>query len=300
MNILLFGKNGQVGWELQRALAPLGQVTALDRHNGGDLADLGAIEAAIQQHQPAFIVNAAAHTAVDRAESEPEQADLLNHRAVAVMAQQARLTDSWLLHYSTDYVYAGDKDGIYTESDPVAPQNVYGRTKLAGEQAIQASGCRHLILRTSWVYAARGNNFAKTMLRLARERDSLSVVSDQVGAPTSAELIADVTALMVQRLATDVRLAEQASGIYHLVAGGETSWYDYARWVIAQAIEGGVQGIKVTPDQFQPIPSSAYPVPARRPANSRLSTSKIERMFGLHMPHWQVHAARLITELSEQ
>lgn len=295
--ILLFGKNGQVGWELQRALAPLGELVALDRQTGGNLENLDEIRQSIQQHQPQFIVNAAAYTAVDRAESEVELTDQLNHQAVKVMADQAAALKAWLIHYSTDYVYDGQKIGAYIETDPVGPQNVYGRTKLAGEQAIKASGCQHLILRTSWVYATRGNNFAKTMLRLAAERDHLKVVSDQVGAPTSAELIADLTALMIYRILHDEQVAQDAAGVYHLVAAGETTWYDYARWVIQTALDLGATQIQATPDRFEPIPSSAYPVPAKRPANSRLSTDKLKAQFGLHIPDWEHHARRLVIEI---
>ena len=295
MKVLLLGKNGQVGWELQRALAPLGELIALDRHKtndlGGDLADLEGLARTIEVIKPDVIVNAAAHTAVDKAESEPELARLINAQATEVIASAAKQTNAWLVHYSTDYVFNGSGDNPWLESDETAPLSVYGSTKLEGEQLIQQIGCRHLIFRTSWVYAARGNNFAKTMLRLAKERDTLNVINDQIGAPTGAELIADVTAHAI-------RVAQQqinVSGLYHLVASGETSWYDYARCVLEFAVQSGIE-LKVAPNNIGAIPTSAYPTPAKRPNNSRLSITKLEDTFQLKMPTWQTGVNRMLTE----
>lgn len=296
MKLLLLGKNGQVGWELQRALAPLGEVVALDRHAAGglcgDLSNLQGLVDTIALIKPDVIINAAAHTAVDKAESEPELAHTINALASEVMAKAAAAIGAWLVHYSTDYVFDGSGDQARQETDTTAPLGVYGATKLEGERLIQASGCQHLIFRTSWVYAARGNNFAKTMLRLAQERDSLNVINDQIGAPTGAELIADVTAHAV-------RVAQQraeVSGLYHLVAQGETSWYDYARLVLAFAADNGIT-LKVNPADVGAIPTSAYPTPAKRPHNSRLSTAKLEQSFGLVMPAWQSGVNRMLTEI---
>ncbi len=295
MKILLLGKNGQVGWELQRALAPFGALTALDRHavDGlcGDLSDLQGLADTVGKLKPDVIVNAAAHTAVDKAESEPELAHTLNAQACEVLARAAADSGAWLVHYSTDYVFDGSGDRPRAETDPTGPLSVYGKTKLEGERLIQQSGCRHLIFRTSWVYAARGHNFAKTMLRLAQERDSLNVINDQIGAPTGAELIADVTAHAIrQALQTP-----QVSGLYHLVANGETSWYDYARLVLQFACDHGL-ALKVAPAAVGPIPTSAYPTPAKRPANSRLSVDKLEQTFSLSLPPWQAGVVRMLSE----
>ncbi|WP_019864351.1 dTDP-4-dehydrorhamnose reductase [Methylovulum miyakonense] len=295
MKILLFGKNGQVGWELQRALAPLGELIALDRHSGdgycGDLSNLSGIAETISQIRPDVIVNAAAHTAVDKAESEPELARTINALASEVMAQEALRCGAWLIHYSTDYVFDGSGDKPWQETDATGPLGVYGATKLEGEQRIQQSGCQHIILRTSWVYAAKGNNFAKTMLRLAQERDSLNVINDQIGAPTGAELIADVTAHIIRT----VRQKPEVSGVYHLVAAGETSWFGFAKLVLETAVKAG-KVLKVQPEAVQPIPTSAYPTPAKRPHNSRLNTSKLETTFNLTLPNWQTGVARMLTE----
>ncbi|MDO9323192.1 MAG: dTDP-4-dehydrorhamnose reductase, partial [Pseudomonas sp.] len=234
MKILLLGKNGQVGWELQRSLAPLGELLALDSKSTaycGDLNNLPGIAATIRSFAPHVIVNAAAYTAVDKAESEPAQAQRINAEAVAVLAHEAQQLGAWLVHYSTDYVFDGSGATPWQETAAVGPLSVYGTSKLAGELAIQASGCKHLIFRTSWVYAARGNNFVKTMLRLAQERDSLNVIADQFGAPTGAELLADVTAHALRCVQQQPELA----GLYHLAAAGETNWYSYARFVLEQA-----------------------------------------------------------------
>ena len=300
MKILLLGKNGQVGWELQRSLAVLGEVVALDRHGAdglcGDLTDLAGLARTVQSVQPQLIVNAAAHTAVDKAESETDLARMLNTLAPGVLAQEAARLNAWLVHYSTDYVFDGSGSRPWTEADATGPLSIYGRSKLEGEQAIAASGCRHLIFRTSWVYGSRGGNFAKTMLRLAAEREQLKVIDDQVGAPTGADLLADVTAQAMRQV-----LPEQhpgaPSGIYHLAAAGETSWHGYARFVISQALMAG-RALKAGPEQVLPIPSSAYPTPAKRPHNSRLDTRRLRSTFGLTLPHWQAGVARLLTEIT--
>jgi dTDP-4-dehydrorhamnose reductase len=298
MKILLLGKNGQVGWELQRSLAPLGEVLALDSKSTGycgDLNDLEGIAATVRTYAPDVIVNAAAYISVDKAESEPAQAQRVNAEAVAVLAREAQLLGAWLVHYSTDYVFDGSSARPWQEADAVAPLSVYGASKLSGEQAIQASGCNHLIFRTSWVYAARGNNFAKTMLRLARERDSLSVIADQFGAPTSAELLADVTAHAVRSAMAKPELA----GLYHLAAGGETTWHSYARFVLEQAAAAGI-ALKVAPQQVAAIATSAYPTAAQRPLNSRLNTDKLQQAFALQLPDWQAGVARMLSETLEK
>lgn len=294
MKILLLGKNGQVGWELQRSLAPLGELIALDRYavDGicGDLANLDAVRATIRKIKPDVIVNAAAYTAVDKAESEVEQAFLVNGRASQMLAEEAEALDAWLVHYSTDYVFNGQGSSRWQEADAVAPLNRYGESKLAGEQAITASGCKHLIFRTSWVYGARGNNFAKTMLRLAKDRETLNVIADQIGAPTGADLIADVTALAIRQ----ARQQPQLSGLYHLAAGGEVSWHGYARHVIAFAQANG-EHLAVT--AVNPIDTVAYPTPAKRPLNSRLNTQKLRDNFSLHLPDWQSGVTRMLREI---
>lgn len=295
MKILLLGKDGQVGWELQRALAPLGDVIACNRSEA-DLEQPETLRQLVRSTTPNIIVNAAAYTAVDRAESDVERATCINAASVGVLAEEIKKLDGWLIHYSTDYVFDGNKHSAYLETDLTAPQSVYGRSKRAGELAIEAVGCKHLILRTSWVFATRGNNFAKTMLRLAKDREELKVVSDQIGAPTSAELIADVTALVLYRLAYDQQLAERTSGTYHLVAEGETSWHGYARFVIAEALRHGIN-LSTVPDRVIPITTAEYPLPAYRPGNSRLSTQKLRETFGITLPVWQMHVQRVVTEI---
>jgi dTDP-4-dehydrorhamnose reductase len=295
MKILLFGKTGQVGWELQRSLAPLGDLIALDVDSQtfcGDLTNLEGIAQTIQAVAPDVIVNAAAHTAVDKAESEPDLAQIINALAPAVMAQQAKQLGACLVHYSTDYVFNGSGSQPWLETDPTAPLSVYGQTKLEAEAAIIASGCQHLIFRTSWVYAARGGNFAKTMLKLAKERDALSVINDQIGAPTGADLLADVTAHAIRKLVQNA----DVSGLYHLVAGGETSWHGYAQWVIEHARLAGVE-IKVPQAAIAAVPTSAFPTPAKRPLNSRLNTEKLQKTFNLHLPDWQTGVTRMLTEI---
>lgn len=295
MKILLFGKNGQVGWELQRSLAPLGAVMALDRHSQdccGDLADLSGIAKTVADIRPDVIVNAAAYTAVDKAETDTELAENINAKAPAVLALAAKNCGAWLVHYSTDYVFDGSGDRAWREEDVVNPLSVYGRTKLAGEQAIVDSGCLHLIFRTSWVYAARGANFAKTMLRLAQEREQLSVINDQIGAPTGAELIADVTAHALRVAFNHVETA----GVYHLAAGGAISWFDYAAHVLDYARKNSIE-LKLAKDALKAIPTSQYPTAATRPLNSRLNTEKLKTAFALHLPEWQTGVERMLAEI---
>ena len=295
MKILLFGKGGQVGWELQRALAPLGELVALyfdSREHHADFSRPEGLAETLRALRPDVIVNAAAHTAVDKAESEPELAQALNATAPAVLAREAHVLGAWLLHYSTDYVFDGSGDAPRDEQAQTAPLSVYGRSKLAGEQAIRASGCKHLILRTSWVYGARGGNFAKTVLRLAAERDRLTVINDQIGAPTGADLLADLSAHALRACIADPALG----GTYHAVAAGHTSWHGYARFVIESARAKGC-ALKVAPDAILPVATSAYPTPARRPLNSRLSTLKLQRSFSLALPHWQQGVERLLAEI---
>ena len=294
MKILLFGKGGQVGWELQRSLAPLGDLVALDfdsTEHCGSFTDLEGIARTVRDVKPDVIVNAAAHTAVDKAESDAELARTLNARAPAVLAREAEALGAWLVHYSTDYVFDGGGDAPWCESDVPAPLSVYGATKLAGEKAM-AECERHLIFRTSWVYAARGGNFARTMLRLARERDSLSVIADQVGAPTSAELLADCTAHAIFA----ARAAPGLAGLYHLTAAGATSWHGYACHVLARARAIG-QSLKGGPQAVLAINTAQYPTPARRPLNSRLYTTKFRTAFNLHPPDWRVQVDRMIDEI---
>jgi dTDP-4-dehydrorhamnose reductase len=295
LKILLLGKNGQVGWELQRSLAPLGEVLALDRHStphGGDLSQPERLAQTVRDWRPDVIVNAAAHTAVDKAESEPELARCLNATAPAALAQAAAQIGALLVHYSTDYVFNGQGDQPWQEGDSTGPLSVYGQTKREGELAIVASGCAHLIFRTSWVYAARGGNFAKTMLRLAAERERLTVIDDQFGAPTGADLIADVTAHAIRASLQQPALG----GLYHLVAGGQTTWHGYASHVIAQArrIQPGL-ALKVS--EIAPVPTSAFPTPAKRPLNSRLATHKLQDTFGLVLSPWQQGVNRMLAEI---
>ena len=296
MKILLFGKNGQVGWELQRSLAVLGEVIAVDTDSEPpwrpDFLDLDAITALIDRAAPDLIVNAAAHTAVDKAEAEPDLVRAINATAVGTMARAAAARKAWLVHYSTDYVFGGSGSTPWTEDAPTAPLSVYGRSKAESEQLIRASGCRHLILRTSWVFGARGDNFAKIMLRLARTRDALNVIDDQVGAPTGAELLADVTAHAIRAVGE----APSLGGTYHLAASGETSWHGYACHVIEFARAAGAP-VKVAADSIAAVPSSEFPTPAERPKNSRLDTTKLRSSFGLTLPPWQTGVDRMLAEL---
>ncbi|HNT38827.1 MAG TPA: dTDP-4-dehydrorhamnose reductase [Rubrivivax sp.] len=296
MKILLLGCKGQVGWELQRALAPLGEVVACDFDSPAPYrADFSRPESLLElvdRVQPQLIANAAAHTAVDRAESEPELARAINAAAPGVLARAAAARGAWLLHYGTDYVFDGSGSTPRDEEAATGPSSVYGRSKLEGEEAIRASGCRHLILRTSWVYAARGGNFARTMLKLAAERDELRVIDDQIGAPTGADLLADVSAHALRAAIATPALA----GTYHCVAAGETSWHGYARFVIEWARAHG-HPVRVAPEAVHAVPSSAYPTAARRPLNSRLSTARLRRAFGLSLPPWQNGVERMLREV---
>ncbi|WP_107852234.1 dTDP-4-dehydrorhamnose reductase [Oceanimonas marisflavi] len=295
MHILLLGKNGQVGWELQHALAPLGRLTALDRASTdfcGDLSKLDGLARTVRALKPTVIVNAAAYTAVDQAERESEQAQLINAKAVAVLAREAEAIGAWLVHYSTDYVFSGEGTIAWRETDATAPLNGYGASKLAGEQAIMQHCSRHLVFRTSWVYATRGSNFAKTMLRLGLEREALSVVADQIGAPTNAALIADVTAHALRRAMTQPAL----TGLYHLAAAGETSWHGYAAFVFEQARHAGLPLVLQT---LHPIATQAWPTPATRPLNSRLNCRKLETAFGITLPHWQQGLTHTLNEILE-
>jgi len=299
MKILLLGRNGQVGWELQRSLAPLGELIALGSDASlnpgnlcGDFTNLVGLAETVRQVRPQVIINASAYTAVDKAEAEPDVARTVNALAPGVLATEATALDAWLVHYSTDYVFDGSGNAPWHEADATGPLGIYGQTKLEGEQAV-ATCPRHLIFRTSWVYAARGGNFAKTMLRLAAERDTLNVIDDQIGAPTSAELLADVTA---HALIAAIRKPELA-GLYHCVAGGETSWNGYARFVLGQALALGWE-LKAGPEQVSSTSTANYPTPAQRPLNSRLSTSKLQNTFGLTLPYWETQVARMLQEIT--
>jgi dTDP-4-dehydrorhamnose reductase len=298
MKILLFGRNGQVGWELQRSMAVLGEVVALDRRSSdhsGDLADLEGIARTVRDLRPDVIVNAAAYTAVDKAESEAGVARVINAAAPGVLAREAQRLGAWLVHYSTDYVFDGSGSRPWVETDQPAPLSVYGTTKLEGEQAIAANCARHLILRTSWVYGARGGNFIRTMLRLAQERECLTVIDDQHGAPTGAELLADVTAHAIQRLA-DAASAPGLSGIYHLAAAGETTWHGYATHILEQA-RRLKPDIQLRATEVAPVPSEAFVTAARRPRNSRLETAKLGSALGSTLPPWQQGVNRVLEEI---
>jgi len=295
MRILLLGCDGQVGWELQRSLQPLGEVVALDfqsRDLAADFSKPAALAATVEAVRPDLIVNAAAHTAVDKAESEPGLAQAINADAPGVLARSAAAAGAWMVHYSTDYVFDGSGEQPRAEDAATGPLSVYGRTKLDGERQIRESGCRHLILRTSWVYAARGGNFAKTMLRLAGTKTELNVIDDQVGAPTGADLLADLTALMARA----ARARPELAGTYHAVAAGATSWHGYARLVIETARAAGVP-LALPADALRPIPTSAYPTPAPRPLNSRLDTRKLRECFDVHLPDWDAGVRRLLAEI---
>ena len=298
MKIVLLGPDGQVGWELQRALAPLGEVVALPRLAPGstlcgDLAQPERLVASLRSLQPTVLVNAAAYTAVDKAESQPALAHTVNALAVGAVARLMAELGGWLVHYSSDYVFDGSGSQPRDESAPTGPLNIYGQTKLDGENLVRASGCQHLILRTSWVHAARGGNFARTMLRLAAERDRLTVIDDQIGAPTGAELLADVSAHALRRVLLQTSRDAAVSGTYHVVAAGEVSWHGYARHVIGWAQQRGL-ALKCGPEAVLPIATSDYPTPARRPLNSRLATGKLRSTFDLTLPDWQTGVDRML------
>ena len=294
MKILLLGKNGQVGWELQRSLAPLGEVISLDR-NGlnqwcGDLSKPDQIYQTIVDIAPNVVVNASAYTVVDLAETEQDMANLINYVAVGKIAEACAQIKALLVHYSTDYVFDGEGVSVFNEADALKPLNIYGKTKALGEQAIQNAQCNYLIFRTSWVFAQKGKNFLKTMLYLSQQREELSIIDDQIGAPTSAELIADVSAhAIVQTLRDQTKI-----GIYHLVASGETSWFEYANYIFEQAKN---LGVNLAIQQVNPIPTAAYPTPAKRPHNSRLNNQKIQHAFQIYLPDWKVHVQRTLIEV---
>lgn len=292
MKILLLGKDGQVGRELQRTLLPLGEVVALGRSEV-DLQNLSALRDALHVQAPGIIVNASAYTAVDKAETDEAVAYRVNAEAVGVMASYAQHCGALLVHYSTDYVYDGENAKAYLETDGVNPQSVYGRSKRSGEEAILQSGCKALIFRTSWVFSTHGGNFIKTILRLAKERESLNIISDQHGSPTSAELIADVTSLAIAAY----RKRTLASGIYHLTAAGETSWHGLACHVVERALANGAT-LKIKAEQIQAIPTEAYPLPAKRPKNSLMNSGKLSSALELHLPNWKIHVDRVVDQLS--
>ena len=298
MKILLLGANGQVGWELRRSLAPLGEIRAYDRHTG-NLLKLDDLSRLIRDFSPEAIVNAAAYTSVDKAESELDEAFLINSKAVEFLAKEAKLLNAWFIHYSTDYVFDGLKSGAYIETDTPNPQSVYGQTKYDGEESIKESKVKHLIFRTAWVYSKRGTNFIKTMIQLANKQDELKVVNDQIGAPTGAELIADVTALCLYQITQYKNSAHNLSGTYHLTPTGETSWHGFAQFIIAEALGLGVK-FRASFENVQAISTSEYPLPAKRPSNSLLDTKKICNTFNVYMPPWQTHVERLFKELYSQ
>ncbi len=298
MKILLFGKGGQVGWELQRSLGPLGTVVALDFDSTdlhANFAQPDQLAATVRAVQPDVIVNAAAHTAVDKAESEPDFARKLNADSPGVVAREAAALGAWLVHYSTDYVFDGSGSHFRKEDEATNPLSVYGRTKLDGEEAIRASGCKHVILRTSWVYASRGGNFARTMLKLAGDRDKLAVIDDQFGAPTGADLLADITAHVIRH----AQRQPDVAGTYHAAASGTTNWHAYATLVIEWARARGIS-IKVPADAIAAVPTTSYPTPAKRPLNSRLDTTKLRTTFGFELPAWDAGVKRMLHEILNQ
>lgn len=292
----MLGCRGQVGSELRRALAPLGDVTALGREPSdgasADLENLDELRRTLHDLEPHVIANAAAYTDVDAAEAEPERAERVNAEAPGVLAAEAASLGAWLVHYSTDYVFDGSGTTPWREDDTPAPLNVYGATKWRGERAVRDAGCRHLILRTQWVYAAHGRNFLRKILRLAAERDRLQVVDDQTGAPTSAELVANATAEALKRAMTRPEL----SGTYHLAARGETTWHGYARFLLDAARRAGMD-VRTADAAIEPVDSSAFKTAARRPKNSRLDVARLEQTFGLRLPDWRVGVARTVAEI---
>ena len=295
LKILLFGANGQVGWELQRSLSPLGELISLDRRSTclcGDLSDLSGIKDTVRQVTPDVIVNAAAYTSVDKAESDADTAHRINALAPGALAQAATAASTLLVHYSTDYVFDGSGSTPWVETDPTGPLNVYGTTKLAGEQLIANQCPNHLIFRTSWVYAARGVNFAKTMLRLSQQRESLSVINDQFGAPTGADLLADATAHAIRQVLS----RPQDAGTYHLTAAGQTTWFDYTNYVIDQQIRAQVAP-EIIVKTITPVATSAFPTVAQRPHNSLLNTAKFQHIFGLQLTPWQQGVKRMLAEI---
>ena len=297
MSILLLGKNGQVGWQLQRSLAPHGEVVACD-HSACDVTDFDHLRSVIRQLRPAVIVNAAAYTAVDRAEAEPELALRINGEAPGIMAEEAARLGALLIHYSTDYVFDGDKPAPYREDDPTGPRSVYGRSKLAGEEAIRAVGGKSVIFRTSWVFGARGANFVKTILRLAREKETLNVVNDQVGSPTAAAMIATVTGVVLAMLRQGDTMQRDEQRLYHLCCGRPVNWHEFATTIVKLATGTPGFDLRLTPGAISAIPGSEYPTAAERPRNSRLDCTRLERDFGLQMPDWQPYLERMLQLLA--
>lgn len=296
MKILLFGSTGQVGWQLRRSLAVLGDVIPLDRgSDGGDLEDLRAIAAKVASVRPDVVVNAAAYTAVDRAEDEPEAAAAINALAPRVLAESSRDVGAWLVHYSSDYVYPGSGEQPWRENDPPGPLSVYGRTKLAGDEAVVAGNPRHLVLRTSWVFDSWGQNFARSILKAAASRDELNVVADQWGAPTRASLVADVTAHAMR--AAMAGGPASLAGVYHVAASGRTNWHEYATLLVSEAARAGMP-LRATADRVLPIATSGYPAKARRPANSLLDTQRLRTTFGLSLPPWEDGVRAVVAELA--
>jgi len=292
VKILLLGKDGQVGWELGRTLLPLGELVTPGRDEV-DLENHVGLREFMHSHRPDLIVNAAAYTAVDMAEQDEAMACKINAEAVGVMASYAKQSGAMLVHYSTDYVFDGAKSSAYVETDATNPLSVYGRSKRAGEEAIIRSGCNALVFRTSWVFSTRGSNFIKTILRLAREHESINVVADQYGAPTSAELLAEVTA----RAISGLRNESLSSGIYHLTAAGETTWHGLARYVVSRALDNGAS-LALKPQMIHAIKTEEYPLPAKRPANSCLNSNALARTLNLDLPDWKVHVNRVVDQLT--
>lgn len=296
MRILLLGSNGQVGWELQRSLSPLGKVIACDRQKA-NLEDLSALSQTILDISPDIVVNAAAYTAVDQAELESDRAYLVNAKAVGVISETVKKLGVRLIHYSTDYVFDGNKVGSYVEEDFAQPLNVYGKSKLAGEHAIIDSGCDHIIFRISWVYGQHGKNFIKTILKLAQTKDCLNVVADQYGVPTSAELIADVTAHILKRILGQSDNQKMQDGIYHLVPSGKTNWHELAQYILNQAIKFGFK-TALNPEKIMPITTEEFSARAPRQKNSMLSVEKITKNAGIMLPDWRFHVARTVAQLT--
>ncbi len=294
MKILILGVNGQVGFELLRTLAPLGEIIPCNRACA-NLENLIELETFIRKTAPDVIVNAAAYTQVDKAESEQDLAQLINRDATHVMAKLAKELNAWLIYYSSDYVFDGEKLGLYDEEDAINPLSVYGKTKASGEEVIRATGCKHLIIRTSWVYSLRGHNFARTILRLAKEREQLTIINDQIGVLTSADLVADITALMLYRIKWDESFKHFSGGTYHITPQGKTSWHGFASYLLQRAVERGIF-FKTKPEKVLAITTDQYPCAAKRPKNSMLNTQKICIQFGVQLPHWQVHADRFLSQ----
>ena len=289
MKILLLGADGQVGWHLRKSLAIIGNLKACNKSKA-NLENPQQIKKILQNYKPNIIVNAAAYTAVDKAEEKPEKANIINSIALDILSSEAKNLNALLVHYSTDYIFDGKKIGSYTENDKPNPLSVYGKTKLDGENKIVKSGCKYLIFRTSWVYSTRGNNFIKTIIKLAKEKEYLNIVSDQIGSPTSANYIADATAYCLQNL------KEEQYGIYNITSSGKASWYELATFTINQLIKNKIE-LKATIKNIKPIPTKDYPLPAERPKNSKLCTDKIQKTFNLDIPHWQNHVKLTLEDL---